>query len=137
MKLLAGFLILLCTNALAIPGIPISNGPITNPGTNAVMATMVLPASGSIASPPSANYFITGYWTCTVAALYEYQTLNASAVVQTAILLPCVANASNPQLTTNPISFSVQDGYTIRVINLNSYTGTGQVTLFYGIETLN
>src|SRR5580698_9510733 len=49
-------LFLMSLNAFAISGIAVPGSIITNPTTSQVLVSVTIPASGSIASPPSANY---------------------------------------------------------------------------------
>jgi hypothetical protein len=107
-----------------------------NPTTNQVMVTVTLPASGSNASPPSANYLVNLKWYSSVAATYLYQVLNASNSVLATITLPAPAN-NRSAYDTNQISFKIPDGYTLQIICASSFTGFGQAEIYYAIETLN
>lgn len=124
-------------NAFSFIGQSVIGSITSNPGTSAVLAsTGALPSTGSHAATPSANYMLGFVWACSVAETYEFQILNASSVVQSSVLLPCVPNTLN-LWDSAQVSFPIADGYTVRVINLTSFTGTGQATILYAIETVN
>lgn len=130
-------ILLIQITAFAFTGIGTVGTATTNPGASAVMVTKTLPASGSTNASPSANYVVSINTYCSVAATYQYQVLNASQAVVTTIVLPCQAGVRGVYSGPDTVSFAIPDGFTLRVINTNAFTGTGQAEIYYAIEGLN
>jgi hypothetical protein len=129
-------LLIISAKALAWPGTGVVGTNTTNPGALATLVTSTIPTSGSNLGTPTANYTLKFWWTCSVAATYELLLQNGSGVTQQTVILPCVANTLN-QTDSGQITFAIQDGWKINITNVNSFTGTGQASVFYAKETLN
>ncbi len=137
MKLLILLITLFSLNVFAFTGIGTVGTVATNPATNAVLVTKTLPASGSTNASPSANYVVSINTYCSVAATFDYQILNASSAVVSTIVLPCQAGVRAVYSGPPTVSFAIPDGFTLRVINAASITGTAQAEIYYAIEGLN
>jgi hypothetical protein len=130
------FTLLLVSNAFAYKGVWSYGAVQTNPTTSTVFVSATLPASGSTASPGSANYAVGMHLYCSIQETYLLEVFNASAVLQTTIPYVCSATAPNIIPTMN-VSFPIQDGWTIKIVPAVGFTGSGSAQLFYAIESLN
>jgi hypothetical protein len=105
----------------------------TNPAAGAVLAT-----TGSLTtSTPdhSANYKIEVFASSTADAVFDLQSVFSGSVVSHTYLM-CAANTS-VQLKSD-ISYSIPDGVTLQVVNVNSgLLGTVQVNIYWAIDTFN
>jgi hypothetical protein len=129
-------LLLIPQNIFGLAGTWKSGAVVTNPTSATVFVSALLPASGSHASPPSANYWVGIQLYCSIQETYELQVLNASQVVQ--VTIPYVCSATQPnQIPPTQISFPIQDGWTLQIIPAVGFTGSGSAQIFYAIETLN
>lgn len=126
-----------CTHAFALPGTAVVGSNTTNPGALATLVTATIPASGSTNPTPSANYQVKIWWTCSVTATYEMLIQNSGGTTMTTIILPCQANVFNQADPGAMMTFPIQDGWKLNITNINSFTGTGQASIFYAKETLN
>jgi hypothetical protein len=130
-------ILLIQITAFALPGTAVVGTNTTNPGALATLVTVTLPASGSSASPASANYTVKLWYSCSVAASYELLIQNASGTTMSTVILPCSTGLLN-QVDPGPMmTFPIQDGWKLNVTNINAFTGTGQASIFYAKETLN
>ena len=119
-----------------VEGTWIYGAPVTNPTGSTVFVTATIPASGSVASPPNANYLVGVWLYCSIQETYEIQVLNASSVVQATI--PLVCSATQPNIILPPdISFPIQDGWKIQIIPAVGFTGSGSAQLFYAKQSIN
>lgn len=132
-KFLLAFLF--STNCFAYTGQASIGTLATNPAANAVLVQTSALNSISTNSSPSAEWQIQVTYSCTVAATFEFQVMNGSTPTATIYLL-CPAGSTQTLAVPN-ISFSIAQGYTLRVINANAFTGNAQATIFYAIEALN
>lgn len=137
MKWVATLFLLFSTSAWALlPGTGNVGSIITNPAANAVLVTTPAIMSGSVNASPSANITVTLWWSCSIAATFEYQVLNTTPAVVSSILLNCPAGTTN-SVSIPSISFALPQSWTLRVINLNSFTGTGQASIFWAVDSVN
>jgi hypothetical protein len=134
---IAGLLVLaLVQNASAVQGVWSYGAVVTNPTTSTVFTTVALPTSGSVASPPTANYFVGAFLYCSVAATYQLQVLDASSVLQATV--PFVCSTTGPNIIpAGTISYAIQDGWKIQIIPSAGFTGFGSAQLFYAVESIN
>jgi hypothetical protein len=126
------FALLFSLQVNAVQGTGVVGSITTNPAANAVLVT----TSGLTSGSASANYTVTIWWSCSILATYQYQVLNVSSSVVASVNLYCPAMTTSSIGVSN-ISFSIPNGFTLRVINVNSFTGTGQASIFYAKETEN
>lgn len=141
MKLLfAAILALLVSmNAFAFTGVGKvgTTQNLSSAAAGTVLESFVLPASGSHASTPSANYVVGINWYCSAATTFLYEVLNTSLVAVTTITLPCAAASRGMYSGPPTISFGIPDGYTLEVVTGATYTGFAQAEIYYAIEGLN
>ena len=110
---------------------------LTSAAAGTVLESFVLPASGSHAGTPSANYVVGINWYCSAATTFLYEVLNASLVAVTTVTLPCAAASRGSYSGPPTVSFSIPDGYTLEVVTGATYTGFAQAEIYYAIEGLN
>jgi hypothetical protein len=130
---IAAFLFGWSLNAHALVGISTNPSIKTNPTANLVMAQTA--ALNSPTGSASANWQVVIWWTCSVSATYQYQVMNGASVVAS-IPFPCIANTFQ-EATVPGMSFGIPSGYTLEMINVNGFTGTGSVEIYTALEGYN
>jgi len=126
----------LSLNAFAFTGQWVYGPSKSNPTTSTVMVTTTFPASGSTASPPSANYVVGLLLYCSVNATYQLNVLNQSSVIVATVPFSCSSTQIN-QWQSGRNAFPIQDGYTLQILPAAGFTGFGSANLFYSIEGIN
>jgi hypothetical protein len=136
MRFLTLLLLLFSTNAFAIEGSWYYGAVVTNPTTSTVFTTSgALPASGSVATPPTAYYLVGMFLYCSVATTYEVQVVNSSSVVTATVPFACSSTQPNV-IPSGEISFPIQDGWTIQVVPSAGFTGFGSANLFMAKQSI-
>lgn len=125
-------LTLFCSYAFAIPGTANIGTLTTNPSANAVLVTSGALNSGS--PNASAHWLLNVTCSGTAAFTCAFQVMNGASVVTTFYLqVP-----AGQTVTFEPkVSFSIPQGYTLRVTTPTSVTGQVQASVIYAIDTVD
>lgn len=132
MKSLLALLLLISAPAWAIPGTASIGALTTNPAANAVLVTSGALNSGS---PNSAAHWLLNL-TCSGSAAFTcaFQVMNGASVVSTFYLqVPAGQTVS----FAPEVSFSIPQGYTLRVITPTLVVGQVQASVIYAIDTVD
>jgi hypothetical protein len=118
-------------------GVPVFGAIATNPASGATLVQTAGLNSGSAAGTPSANWQVYVYATSTAAAstVLEIELMNGASVVGNPLYFTVPATGS--AMVSPPMSFNIQNGFTLRVITSAAVTGNVQANIITALKTVN